>query len=315
MMLGSCKDDLENVGAILMDATCYEVKIKNPTRVKLLWDTICWVHNQMKLWCKALKIPMPRSRFNDQRRKQFNYQKKKKRSHKKNLKRRRSLVYLLEELLGQFLIIRTENGKANLLGDRETVIFNMCQRILKEQKHFLTNPPSSIPDRIVSFAQPHIRPIVRGKENKPVEYGLKVHMVSVSGISYIEHMDFCAFHEGVRYQKTIQKHTEFFGKVNCAGADKLYANNKNRTSSTNKGIVTCFPRKGPKPKDPDKQKDALVKALSNARNTVMEGAFGNHKESYALKKITARNPQIQMLMVYTGVFASNARYLSQNKVA
>ncbi|GCA91348.1 hypothetical protein MiTa_04716 [Microcystis aeruginosa NIES-4264] len=33
------------------------------------------------------------------------------------------------------------------------------------------NNKQSIEDRIVSLTQPHIRPIVRGKAGKPVEFG------------------------------------------------------------------------------------------------------------------------------------------------
>jgi IS5 family transposase len=31
-----------------------------------------------------------------------------------------------------------------------------------------------IEDRVVSISQPHVRPIVRGKAGKPVEFGAKI---------------------------------------------------------------------------------------------------------------------------------------------
>ena len=36
------------------------------------------------------------------------------------------------------------------------------------------NHTHSVPDRIVSVSQPFIRPIVRGKAGKPVEFGAKL---------------------------------------------------------------------------------------------------------------------------------------------
>lgn len=36
-------------------------------------------------------------------------------------------------------------------------------------------------DRIVSIAQPHIRPIVRGKAGTPVEFGAKIAIRCVDG--------------------------------------------------------------------------------------------------------------------------------------
>src|SRR5690606_29459377 len=43
-------------------------------------------------------------------------------------------------------------------------------------------------DRIVSMDRPYIRPIVRGKETRPVEFGAKVNKFQVDGISFIEHL-------------------------------------------------------------------------------------------------------------------------------
>ena len=41
----------------------------------------------------------------------------------------------------------------------------------------------SIPDRIVSVSKPYIRPIVRGKETKSVEFGAKCNNMLIDGIS------------------------------------------------------------------------------------------------------------------------------------
>ena len=41
-------------------------------------------------------------------------------------------------------------------------------------------------NRIVSLSRLHLRPIVRGKEVKSVEFGAKVNNILVDGISFIE---------------------------------------------------------------------------------------------------------------------------------
>jgi transposase, IS5 family len=48
----------------------------------------------------------------------------------------------------------------------------------------------NVKQRIVSLAKPYVRPIVRGKEIKPVEFGAKVHKVLVGGLSFIEHLSY-----------------------------------------------------------------------------------------------------------------------------
>ncbi|MBW4908380.1 DDE transposase, partial [Prevotella salivae] len=57
---------------------------------------------------------------------------------------------------------------------------------------------------IVSIDRPYRRPIVRGKENKRVEFGVKVNNIQIDGISFIEHHSFEAFNEGVRLKQCIE---------------------------------------------------------------------------------------------------------------
>jgi hypothetical protein len=47
-------------------------------------------------------------------------------------------------------------------------------------------PKKSISDRIVSLSQPHIRPIVRGKAGKPVEFGAKLSVSCCDGYVFLD---------------------------------------------------------------------------------------------------------------------------------
>jgi len=47
-----------------------------------------------------------------------------------------------------------------------------------------------VSDRIVSIDRHYIRPIVRGKETKSVEFGAKAGNIQIDGISFIEHLSF-----------------------------------------------------------------------------------------------------------------------------
>ena len=80
-----------------------------------------------------------------------------------------------------------------------------------------------------SIDRPYIRPIIRGKENKRVEFGAKVNNIQIDEISFIEHHYFEAFNEGVRLKECIEYQQELTGtKVTRVGADTIYANNENR---------------------------------------------------------------------------------------
>ncbi|WP_419566105.1 hypothetical protein [Ruthenibacterium lactatiformans] len=47
------------------------------------------------------------------------------------------------------------------------------RKIYEQQKYMYDNHTHSVEDRIVSVSQPFVRPIVRGKAGKPVEFGMK----------------------------------------------------------------------------------------------------------------------------------------------
>lgn len=57
--------------------------------------------------------------------------------------------------------------------------------------------------RIVSIDRPYLRPIVRGKENKCVEFGAKINNIQIDGISFIDYHSFEAFNEGIRLTEFI----------------------------------------------------------------------------------------------------------------
>ena len=131
--------------------------------------------------------------------------------------------------------------------------------------------------RIVSIDRPYLRPIVRGKENKSVEFGAKVNNIQIDGISFIEYHLFESFNEGVRLKECIDYQDKLTGiHIKRVGADTIYANNENRKFCTDKGIVTCFARKGPKPKDEDADLHTTRRIIGNLRATAMEENFGNY---------------------------------------
>jgi transposase, IS5 family len=158
----------------------------------------------------------------------------------------------------------------------------VVKKVLGQQRFLLTNPPAALKDRIVSLHKPYLRPIVRGKENKPVEFGAKAHILQVDGLTFIDKLDFNAFNECTRLRLSIAKHTRFFGPAKQLGADRIYATNSNRRFCTAKKIFTSFPKKGSKKLSrPEK---ILSSEISKQRATVMEGVFGTNKDFYGLRK-------------------------------
>jgi len=291
------------------DATCYESYIKYPTDVKLLWDCCEWVHRQIKAICRAVKVRRPRSKIKEQRAKQLKYAKRKRKPRKLERRRRKALLYLLNKLMGQLLeLMAQQQPSATIVTTAFTERLKVVQRIYQQQQFHYDNPKESVPQRIVSLFKPYLRPIVRGKENKRVEFGAKAHIWQVDGINFVEHLNFEAFHEGNRLPQSIAFHQKHFGKLRQLGADRIYATNANRTQCSKLGITTCFPRKGRPVQDQTlrQQQQKARKAIGTVRATVLEGSFGNEKNHYGLRKIPARTQATEKLWIFFGIHTANA---------
>ena len=83
---------LTDTHAMLTDATCYESQLRYPTNVKLLWESVNWNYNQLKLLCKGLRVRMPRNKHLEQREKYYQYQRKRRKPQMDTTKRIRSLL-------------------------------------------------------------------------------------------------------------------------------------------------------------------------------------------------------------------------------
>jgi hypothetical protein len=299
----SWKPYLEQTNIVLEDATCYETAMRFPTKVKLLWESVDWMYGQMKLTCKYLKIPTPRTKYLDQKEKYFAYMRKRNKPWKQTVKRTRSLIYLLDKLIRELDKIEDQHRSLRFpekYWDRRRVI----RKVLSQQQEMFETG-QSVPDRIVSISKSYIRPIVRGKETKKVEFGAKVNMIQVDGINFIEYLSFNAFNEGTRLVDSIWYSRSLFGKITHISADAIYATNANRKWCTERKITTNFRRKGRAGKY-ENQRLTIAAELHKERATRMEGSFGTEKQHYSLDRIKARIKKNEILWIFFGVHTANA---------
>ncbi|UII27629.1 transposase [Fulvivirga maritima] len=305
------KRDMNNTHVLLMDATCYESYIRFPTDVKLLWESCQWVfEKQLYRWSKILGVKRPRSKYIDQKRKQMSYDRSRKKTYKAGRKRKKALIYLLSKGLGQLQYLLNENPQIQL-HFQERSYLKTIKKVLEQQQFLQHHPAKELKNRIVSLPRPYVRPIVRGKETKRVEFGMKAHMLQVDGICFIDAMEFRAFNESTRLKISSLKHRSIFGSLHQLGADRIYATNANRKYLTVRKVFTCFPKKGPKINKPQESK--LRSLISNQRATVMEGSFGTHKTAYGLNKIKVKGEKREMIHVFFAVMMANAVKMSKKK--
>lgn len=294
---------MSNLDSMCCDATCYESWIRYPTDIKLLWECVSWNHAQLKRLSKQLGIRLLRTKMVKWSRRYCNYSKSKNPRRKEKRALRRALLLLLGKIDEALLVLEAK------LADKQSSEYwqrrSASQEVLVQQKQYFQEDIKP-KNRIVSIDKPYIRPIVRGKEVKKVEFGAKVHKFQVDGISFIEHLSFDAFNEGTRLKKTIWAVQKLFKtRLKIVGADAIYATNANRKYVTKRSIKTDFKRKG-KPSKHKDHFDQLAKMITKERATRLEGSFGTDKEHFLLKRIKARTKETEILWIFFGIHTSNA---------
>ena len=161
------------------------------------------------------------------------------------------------------------------------------------------------------MSKPYVRPIVRGKEVKGVEFGAKCNNIMVDGISFIEKLSFNAFNEGTRLQHCVKMHRRLFGvDAKKIGGDTSYAGTDNRDFCKENGIQTSFVKRG-RPSQEKKETDFVRQVLARVRATAMEGSFGTQKEHYAMRRIKARKKETEILYIFFGIHTANAVRLAE----
>lgn len=140
-----------------------------------------------------------------------------------------------------------------------------------------------IEHRIVNIHQPHVRPIVRGKEGAKVEFGSKLQVSLVNGFTFIDHLSWDAFNEGQYLKVSIENYRKRFGFYpKEILADQIYCNRQNRNDCKELGIkLVAKPLGRPSSK-------AVAVHLSPGERNPIQGKFGQAKIAYGLDNIKAK---------------------------
>lgn len=297
------KEEITAPDTITMDATCYESYVRYPTDVKLLNECLEFIFDkQIIRICSLFKIKSPSLvKYEVLKKDILSFSKRRKKSRKMI----KELICRMLKMLNRgikslkSIIERKPEVSKRVNPDR----LSLVEQVLEQQTFHYDNPKEPVKDRIISLAKPYVRPIVRGKENKPVEFGVKVNKIQVGGISIIQKASYDAFNECTVLIDSVVKVEKLLSPVSKLGADQIYATNDNRNFTTKNKIITNFARKGPKPAIDPTSEDR--KMLGILRSTSLEGSFGNEKNHYGLTKIKAKTKETELVWLFFGVITSN----------
>lgn len=307
------KSDIADTHFSSEDATCYESRMSYPTPVKLLWDCCNKTYLSYNGIRKNLKLRPSRCNYEARRKDFLNYQKTKKKTKKQEKKLIKKLLKFLLTLLELHQSIVTTNKV--VLSNKEKQQILTITTVYKQQHSKVYGEVEQIKDRVLSLSKPYIRPIVRGKETKAVEFGAKVNKLQIDGISFIEHFSYDAFNEGTRLQSCVGLHRQLFGKCSYHSADKIYATNANRSYCKKEKITTNFIPKGKQKTIHIEQSKIIRKELNRDRGVRLEGSFGNEKNHYLLQKVNARNAVTEKCWIFFGIMTANASIITNRRQA
>ena len=305
------KPSLTQTNISTEDATCYESRISFPTPVKIVWDGCNKTYLSYNNKRKKLKQRESRCNYEAMHKAFLSYQKTKKKTKKAEKKLLKKLLKFLLRLLQLHKKI-VEDQKI-LLSIKESAQMRNITTVYAQQHSKVYGEVEQIKDRIVSLSKPYIRPVVRGKETKAVEFGAKVNKLQIDGISFIEHFSYDAFNEGTRLKNCIALHRNLFGKCTHHSADKIYATNANRTYCSQNKITTNFVPKGKQKVAHQEQNKVMRAVLDKERGTRLEGSFGNEKNHYYLQKVNARNANTEKCWIFFGMMTANASIITNRR--
>lgn len=169
------------------------------------------------------------------------------------------------------------------LKPQEQKYLMVLHTVYDQQEQMHRTRSKRIDDRIVNIHQPHVRPIVRGKEKAKVEFGSKLQVSIVKGFTFIDHLSWDAFNEGKYLKTSVEKYKIRFGFYpKEVLADQIYCTQENRKWLKGLGIKLIA-----KPLGRPSSKAVAVHLSPGERNPI-EGKFGQAKIAYGLDNIKAK---------------------------
>lgn len=284
-------DGPANRGKLIVDATCAPADIAYPTDIGLLNDAREKTERIIDELCAMHPEGVAKPRMSRRTaRKDFLAVGMKKSLSRKALRKglRKQLSYLRRNL--QYIGGLSASVPLTALSKRLYRDLLVIDELHRQQHEMYKTEKKSISDRIVSISHPHVRPIVRGKAAAKTEFGMKLSISVVDGISMPERMSWNAYNEGCDLVRDIERYRERYGHYpESVHADKIYRTLANRMWCKERGIRLSGVPLGRPPKDAEKNRARRrqIREDEGIRNAV-EGKFGQAKRRYGLGRVMAR---------------------------
>jgi hypothetical protein len=297
-----------NRGTLILDATCCPQDIKYPTDTGLLNHARELSEEIIDKLYKTVANQYaykPRTYRIVARKDYLSYAKTRKHTKKQIRKQiRKQLQYLARNLH----IIKDLVAKGASLSTLSRQLYKkllVIGEVFRQQKEMYDTKTNRCDGRIVSIAQPHVRPIVRGKEHDPTEFGSKVAIGLVGGYAFITDISWKNIAEASLLPQAAEGYKSMFGfyPKNIIG-DKIYPNRSNRQYCKEHGIRLSGPKLGRKNEE-TKREESKQRYQDGCERNAIEGEFGTTKRKLGLALVMTKLPEASETMIAMGFFVAN----------
>nr|WP_239530265.1 IS5 family transposase [Sporolactobacillus spathodeae] len=288
-------------GTMIVDATCAPSDIAFPTDVRLLHVTRIHLEKLIdELWNSSFG-KKPRTRRRQARMAYLRFARNRKPSSKKVRQAvRQQLGYVKRDLA--FISQLTEKD-AHLFEKQEQII-NTAQLIYEQQNEMYRTKKHRVDHRIVSFDQPYVRPIQRGKAKAATEFGPKFEITVIDGYTRLSKLSWENYNESQFLIEKIEAYHQSYDHYPARVlADKIYATRANRQFCKSKGIHLQGPPLG-RPRKVDDLDKKIHYQDSCERNQV-ESKFGTLKTFHGLERLCSRLKETSELEIELAILGLN----------
>ena len=204
----------ENKGKLILDATCAPGDIKYPTDLEIVNQGRKATEQIIDTLYESIKVKLkkkPRT-YRNIARKEYLRIAKTRRSTKKDAREAigKQLKYIERNLVSIEKLIG-EGATLDSLNKRQKNLLEAVKKVYEQQLQMWEKGTKSVPQRIVSITQPHIRPIVRGKAGKPTEFGAKLSISYIDSYIYLDRISWENFNESGDLQGQVEKFKQTYG--------------------------------------------------------------------------------------------------------
>ena len=294
----------ENEGTLMLDATCAPSNIRYPQDFSLLNETREKLETIIIRFCKMYGFSRPRMYRREARKNYLALAKAKKRSTKKiRATIRKQLAYIKRDI--KYLENYMEDGYAPT--SKEISLLMTIYKLYEQQQYMYQSKVHSVENRIVSIAQPWIRPIVRGKTKAPVEFGAKFDLsVDDNGLGRIEKISYDAYNESTVLIEAVERFKERTGHYpERLLADQIYRTRDNRNFCKTHGIRLSGPKLGRPSLAKQSVKEKKQEYQDNTDRIEVERSFSLSKRCYGMDLIRTRLYDTTLTSIALSVFVTN----------